>query len=167
MAVFVETDVYKYEAGQIVASGCATAVSSESTVYQVEKVYLSDAPVGCDENPHSYMWLLKIQDPRLGIIWIDETAQSFADKIGQASGGASVALPHVLFVVGQPGGPADLATQYVNTNFASATSLKVEKEGIGTLEPGVDYDLLAGGGIELLGGATFSAGEVWFIWVLA
>lgn len=159
--------VYKDEAA-IYPSGCTKSVSSDSVVYAVEKVAMTDYPIACNQNPADYMMLLKIVDPQYGILWIDDTAQSFADKIGDASGGSASAPPTFQFVIGDGGAntPLDGTDQYVNSDLASATRLKVEKNGVGTLTEGDDYDLLAGGGFELLAGGVFTTGETWFVWIL-
>lgn len=165
--VNVNVTVYKDESA-IYPSGCSRSVSSESQVFSVEKVEMTDYPLGCDENPAEYKMLLKIVDPNSGILWIDDTAQSFADKIAAAISGSAGAPPTFQFTIGDGGAntPANGATQYVNADLASATKLKVEKNGFGTLTEGVDYSLLGGGGYTLLAGGIFTTGETWFVWIL-
>lgn len=79
----VATVVYKTMVS-ICPDGYPKAVSTNSTVYTVEKVEMSDAPLACGENPPNYKMLLKIYDPEQGVMWIDETVESFNAKIAQA-----------------------------------------------------------------------------------
>lgn len=87
--VNVNVTVYK-DINGVCINGYPRAVSSDSVVYTVEKVYMTNAPVGTciGELLPVFMDLLKIVDPNLGIMWIDETPSSFAALIGNASGAA-------------------------------------------------------------------------------
>lgn len=105
MSVNVITTVYKDQFSTY-QNGCQMAVSSDSMVFQVEKVELIDSPLLCNTTPHPYLNLLKIIDPQYGIMWIDETAQSFADKIGQASASSADRTRSITVTIGDPGAPA-------------------------------------------------------------
>jgi hypothetical protein len=105
MSVNVLTQVYKDQFSVYASPGCPMAVSSDSMVFQVEKVELIDSPLLCNTTPHPYLNLLKIVDPQYGIMWIDETAQSFADKIGQASSGTASTTRSITVTIGDPGMP--------------------------------------------------------------
>lgn len=95
----VSTEVFKSMVSTC-PDGYPKAVSAASIVYTVEKVYLSEAPVACGENPPEYKMLLKILDPNLGVLWIDETVESFQAKVAQAytSGDATGSEKYVIGV---------------------------------------------------------------------
>lgn len=164
--VHVNVTVYK-DMSAIYVTGCTRSVSGDSIVYQVDKVYLYDSPTDCNENPNPYMMLLKIFDPTWGIMWIDETAQSFADLIGEADN-PPIPPPTFQFTVGDGGAntPLDGTNVYSNPALAGQSDLKVEKNGFGTLTEGVDYTILPAGGFTLVGPAIFTNGETYFIWDL-
>lgn len=68
------------------------------------------------------------------------------------------------FTVGvTSGAPANGETEYVNPNLTEAGTVKVHKNGTGYLTEGTNFDLIDGGGIELLGGAVFSNDETYTI----
>lgn len=74
---------------------------------------------------------------------------------GSGSGNYSYVID---FIVGAGGGaPANLATTYVNPNVTG--TIQLYKDGTGYMEEGVDWELLAGGGITLLDGNVFSTDE--------
>lgn len=114
--VNVVVTVYKDMTG-VCTAGYTKAVSSLSTVYSVEKVYMSDSPMYCDGILPAYKMLLKISDPALGILWIDETASSFADLIGEATS------------AGGGTGGTDIQSQEITT--VAATQSQVFSDAVG------------------------------------
>jgi len=108
--------------------GCSTAVSTEAEILLREKVELYDIPPACNENPQPYKWLLKVNDPVKGVLWIDETEESFNAKVVEAyccpgGGGGS---PFINSVIGTPGNPpAGLTVTYTVLIGATLSYLSV------------------------------------------
>ncbi|HEU4608698.1 MAG TPA: hypothetical protein VFS31_11360 [Chitinophagaceae bacterium] len=82
--VNVLVTVYK-DINGVCLAGYTKSVSGSSTVFAVERVYMDDTPLSCNQNLPAYKDLLKIFDPAYGELWIDETVEGFADLVNIAS----------------------------------------------------------------------------------
>ena len=114
---------------------------------------MSKRPQVIDSNT---AWLSKIEERLRGI-----------QSILYNGGGSGSSVVPIQFTIGDgnPGTPANGSTIYANAVLNGKT-ISVHKNGVGYLTEGADYDLYAGGGIELLGGATFDTGVTYLIWIL-
>lgn len=108
-------------------SGCDKSVSGASTVLGTDKVLMYPLLAGCQGDDDSYMTLLHIADPILGELWIDETEESFADKIAAAAGGPAggggLYINSIIGNAGQP--PAGLTVTYTSLIGATLDALSV------------------------------------------
>ena len=109
--------------------------------------------------PHILATELDLNDGRK--FYVSETREEIEAQIATTGNGNGNLEVLVTFVVGDPGAPANEDTQYINTDVTG--NLLIEKNGVGALIEGTDYDLLPGGGFELLGGGMFTTGEIYTV----
>lgn len=135
-----------------------------STVDRFQKTFCNDMP---DLTlPYILATLLDMNDGRL--FYVSETPAQIDAQIATTGLGSGNYEFLVQFKVGQPGAPANLATQYENAEVVG--DIQIQKNGApGYLLQGIEgdgvgqYALLDGGGFELINGWVFSTDELYTV----
>lgn len=109
--------------------------------------------------PHIFATELSLNDGR--VWYVSETRAEIEEQMRRGLNLPNMELI-VQFTIGvTAGAPADGATDYVNALVNG--EVYIEKNGTGYLLPS-EFDLLPGGGFELLGGAVFSNDETYTVY---
>lgn len=113
--------------------------------------------------PHIYATEIDTNDGRK--FYVSQTPEEIEAQIATTGNGDGNVQFIVQFIVGEPGAPANMDTEYVNADVVEGAGeeILIEKDGTGYLTEGTNYNLLVGGGFELLGGSVFSTGEKYTI----